>query len=103
MESGVGVTRLKLIDIVDLAYTFDDQATIYAKKEWDGQSDAVVDFEPDDGSLPISARSIGATYFLEVSILLDVIEFYNKTAKTIALIDCVIYYAKYDAFPSGLT
>lgn len=57
---------MKLIDIVSQLDNFDEEMTIYASEPWDLNSDALVDFEPDEGGLPLEAREKNLEYFLEV-------------------------------------
>lgn len=64
----------KLIDILQNLASFDQEATIYAKKPWDCNSTALVLAEPEAGGIPIEARELGATYFLEVFVAAEFLE-----------------------------
>lgn len=57
---------MTLLDVVTNLDTFDSESTIYAAEPWSRTSAAVVATEPDDGSVPRDAASLGATYFIEV-------------------------------------
>ena len=50
---------------------FDLHDTIYALEPWRPESEAVVGRELEDGSFPPEAKSRGMSYFLEVSIALE--------------------------------
>ena len=87
-------------DMIDRLDECDAGQTIYATDN-SPTAMAVVDFEPDDGTLPASA--MGMKYLLEVSLARDAIRVWSEwrngrqpmlDEKTQA----VLYYAEHDAF-----
>lgn len=57
---------MRLIDVVAAMESLDRDLTIYASEPWGGDSDASLEFEPEDGELPPEAVAQGMKYFLEV-------------------------------------
>jgi hypothetical protein len=70
-------SRMRLVDIVKKIHEFDRTHTIYAAKPWHADSLAVVEYEPDDGSIPPIASGLNLLYFLEIEIARDVLEGWN--------------------------
>jgi hypothetical protein len=92
---------MKIEEVLLNLGSFDQEATIFATEPWTRRSDAVVDFPPDDHSLPESAIAAGADYFLEVSIALECLNGWIRhlkyTPSSDEICDRLIYYARYDA------
>jgi len=65
---------MRLCEVIEALARFDCGDTIYARKPWTAQSEAVVAREPDAGGLPAKAEQTGMAYFLEVAIAQEVIE-----------------------------
>ena len=62
---------MKLIEIIADIENYDDLMTVYAKKDWNPNSEAMVIEPPEDGNIrPID----GYDYFLEVFIIKEWIE-----------------------------
>ena len=57
---------MRIVDIVADLADHNEELTIYAKKPWSCDSEAVLAHEPDAGGLPPEAAAIGAVYFIEV-------------------------------------
>ncbi|NVJ60085.1 MAG: hypothetical protein HWE27_06840 [Gammaproteobacteria bacterium] len=61
-----------LLDVIKDIDSFDDDKTIYAKKPWTINSEALVDFEPESGGNPETAE--GFDYFIEVFLAIEFLE-----------------------------
>jgi len=74
--------------------------TIYAAKPWTGNSDVIIELQPEKG-LPAEAAQRGLEYFLEVFIALEVIEGWEanngRSPDINETCERLIYYATYDA------
>lgn len=92
-----------LIEIAAAYKELDAEDTIFAKKPWTGQSEAVV-MRDVDGRVPDEAKSLGLDYFLEISItneFLDAWVDWSRTQGAEPTLEqkCqrLIQYATYDA------
>lgn len=65
---------MKLSDVIKQLEKLDDELTIYAREPWAPDSEASVELEPDDGSLPSQAKRQGLVYFLEVFVAQEFVE-----------------------------
>jgi hypothetical protein len=65
---------IRLRDMVSGIDSIDDELTIYAATSWTPDSLAIVRHEPEGGGEPPEAKALGMTYFLEVSIVKEVLE-----------------------------
>lgn len=92
---------LTLAEIVRSLPRLDPELTIYASEPWTGDSAAVVDYEPDEGGLPESARQAGLAYFLEVDVASEVADdwkdYMEGGASDLDLCNRLISYAVNDA------
>jgi len=60
---------MKLLDVLRTINSLDEGSTVYATEPWTQDSTAIVEVEPDEGGLPVSAQERGMTYFLEVALI----------------------------------
>ncbi|WP_455819465.1 hypothetical protein [Pseudomonas cerasi] len=92
---------MTLIDVINQLDSFDSDDTIYAKKPWMPDSEAIVATEPDDGGVPDKAAKIDAEYFLEVFLAVEFLEGWlsNFDQKPTGKEQCLrlIQYAENDA------
>ena len=67
---------VKLIELVERLAELDDEETIYARKPWTNDSDAMVVRIPDDklNEDPLEATEAGLAYFLESFVAREVME-----------------------------
>lgn len=65
---------MTLLQVIEELDPLDKEGIIYASKPWMENSKAMVLREPEAGGLPLEARKLGLTYFLEVFIAQDFIE-----------------------------
>lgn len=63
---------MTLLQVIKALDSFDDEKTIYARKPWTIESEAIVDFEPESGGVPNSAQ--GLDYFIEVFLAVEFME-----------------------------
>lgn len=70
---------MKLIDVIVNIDSFDESHTIYSVAPWHENSPCVVEYEPDDGSLPDAAKSQQMEYFLEVFLVKEFIEGWTQS------------------------
>lgn len=106
-----GVTRRTLAEILEHLDQFNDEEdedddrvlTIYASKQaqGSGSSEAVVCYQPDDGSIPDQAE--GLKYLLEVFLAKDAIRVWSEWRQNAApatqdRVDAVLYYATHNAY-----
>jgi hypothetical protein len=73
--------------------------TIYATTPWSPVSCAVVASDANGVDLPPEAASINAVYFLEISIIHELINGPLSAVGDEELVNQVIYYATYDSLP----
>ncbi|MFW9928717.1 MAG: hypothetical protein ACFFD1_04950 [Candidatus Thorarchaeota archaeon] len=92
---------MNLVKLIEQLEEFDDSMTIYAEKPWSPNSKALVEYEPETGSLPENAKAHKLSYFLEVFIardfLNDWIASQNATPSLEAQCKRLISYALNDA------
>lgn len=69
-----GENSMNIFDIVKNISQFSSEHTIYATKPWDLHSRAVVLEEPEDDLIPESVRNTDMEYFLEISLVKEIIE-----------------------------
>ena len=88
---------MKLIEAMDeirRGDEFDDLMTVYAKREWTPDSEAIMTQQPEGGSIvPID----GHDYFLEVFIIKDWVDELDSTGVTPEQCNRIIQYAINDA------
>lgn len=65
---------MTLLDVITKLSRQDDELTIYAKSPWSINSDAILDYEPEEGGLPDSAIDLNMEYFIGVYTALDFID-----------------------------
>lgn len=65
--------QTSLSEVVRTLAALDSELTIYAVPPWTCDATALVHREPDDGAVPDEAKVLGAVYFLEVAIALEVL------------------------------
>jgi hypothetical protein len=88
---------MKLIEALNLISAneeFDDLMTVYVKKPWGVDSDAIIVPQPEDGSItPVD----GHDYFLEVFIIKDWLDDLGSSEVSEATCNRIIQYAINDA------
>lgn len=93
------VTTLR--EIVATLDVLDDELTIYARKPWSPDCEAVVAREPDEGGLPQEAEEKSMAYFLEVFLAQEFLSSWVAAQPEPPSIDqqCdrLAQYAQYDA------
>ena len=88
---------MKLIDVLNEIRRrdgFDDLMTVYARREWTPDSDAIITRQPEDGS---TAPIDGHYYFLEVFIIKDWVDELDAQGVTTDQCNRIIQYAINDA------
>ena len=95
------MSTAKLIDVVANLASYDADLTIYVKKPWTCESQAIVAQEPDEGGLPAEAKANGYAYFIEVFNASDFLKGWTtnvaRTASTREQCIRLIHYAINDA------
>ena len=88
---------MRLIDIINeirMRDSLDDRMTVYAKREWTPNSEAILTQQPEDGStVPID----GHDYFLEAFIIKDWVDELESPEVTPEQCNRIIQYAINDA------
>lgn len=69
-----GGNEMTLNDVIKQLDSLDDENTIYVKKPWSPDSEAIVATEPDEGGVPDEAAKINAEYFLEIFLANEFLE-----------------------------
>jgi hypothetical protein len=89
----------KLIDLIAKIDQMDPEDVICAKPEWLPESEARVFRLTEDCRVPNEAKALGYEYFLEVDVILQIIEeFSNRPDASLeAKCERIIHYATYDA------
>jgi len=92
---------MTLLEITEKQQEIDPELTIYAVTPWSPKSQAVVEAEPQGGTIPGDAIRAGMSYFLEVAVARDFWEDLQTTqTKQGSLQECcqrLIDYAVIDA------
>ena len=70
--------RMKLIEVIENIDKFDESYTIYAITPWHENSECIVEYESDDGSLPDAAKSQQMDYLLEVFLVKEFLDGWIK-------------------------
>lgn len=94
---------MKLSQAIDAVINSDESSVIFAKKPWQLDSNAIIDNLDEDYRVPQHISDSGFEYFLESELIHELSEI--KAEKKISLeklIELVIYYAEYDAYPDWL-
>ncbi|MCB1233115.1 MAG: hypothetical protein KDN19_22925, partial [Verrucomicrobiae bacterium] len=89
--------RMKLIEVLNqirMGDSMDDRMTVYAKREWTPNSDAILTLQPKDGS---TAAIDGHDYFLEAFIIKDWVDELDSPEITTEHCSRIIQYAINDA------
>jgi len=91
---------MKLRDALDQADNLSDDKVIFARKPWTLETDADIGMLDADLRVPASITNRGLDYFLEVSVVHEVLGVFETRKSTAderrALL---LYYAEYDAYP----
>lgn len=69
-----GGNEMTLNDVISQLDSLDDENTIYVKKPWSPDAEAIVPTEPDEGGVPEEAAKINAEYFLEIFLANEFLE-----------------------------
>jgi len=94
------VNSRRLINVVAQLSELDDELCIFVRQPWGREADAVLMRLSDDFSVPAEIKDTGFSYFLEVSVALEILEqFLLRSPSLEQITDSVIYYAENDAFP----
>jgi hypothetical protein len=89
----------RLIDLIANIAQMDAEDVIFAKREWQPESDAKVFRLTEDYRVPEEAKELGYEYFLEVDVIRQVLEEFRDRVDAPLEEKCrrVIHYALYDA------
>ena len=89
----------RLIDLIANIAQMDAEDVIFAKREWQPESDAKVFRLTEDCRVPEEAKELGYEYFLEVDVIRQVLEEFRDRVDAPLEEKCrrVIHYALYDA------
>lgn len=90
---------LTILDIVRDLFELNDELVIFAVEPWTPESPAMLIELENDFDKPAAAVEAGMTYFIEVFIAQDFLEFWvrNDHPPLRQVCDRLIYYAAYDA------
>jgi len=92
---------MKLIDAIRHVDDESEDMTICARRPWRADSDACLVRVPAMSKIPKQVIDDGYEYFLEDSVLREILEMPEaQTLSEEAKVDLVIYYAENDAYPS---
>jgi hypothetical protein len=89
----------KLIELIANVDQMDAEDVIFAKRDWQSESEARVFRLTEDYRAPDEAKLLGYEYFLEVDVIRQVLEEFHDRADASLEEKCqrVIHYAVYDA------
>lgn len=91
---------MKLEEALDQVQQLDDDAVIFAKKPWTLESDAEIGPLDSDLRVPKPIIDRGLEYFLESSVVREVLEVFGNRESTEAERRALLmYYAENDAYP----
>lgn len=74
---------MTLIDAIRQAETLDPEATIYASEPWTENTEVIVTVESPTGDLPDAAVEMAMVYFLEVSVVHDLLEDMRRSSELV--------------------
>ncbi len=89
----------KLVELIASIYQMDAEDVIFAKRDWQPESEARVFKLTEDYRAPDEAKELGYEYLLEVDIIRQVLEEFHDRADVSLEEKCkrVIHYAVYGA------
>jgi hypothetical protein len=89
----------RLIDLIVSIAQMDAEDVIFAKPNWQPESEARVFRLTEDYRVPEEAKELGYEYFLEVDVIRQVLEEFRERADASLEAKCrrVVDYATYDA------
>jgi hypothetical protein len=91
---------VKLENILDLVEQLNDDDVIFAKKPWTFDSEAEVGQLDSSFKGPEEFESRGLVYFLEATLIREVLEVFGDYKPTLTERRALLmYYAEYDAYP----
>ncbi len=91
---------MKLSQAIETVINADDSSVVFAEKPWQFDSNAIIDNLDENYRVPQHIHDAGFEYFLESELIHELAEI--KTEKNFSLeklIELIIYYAEYDAYP----
>ncbi len=92
-----------LVDLLSNIKEQPDDCFVGVRRPWTPSSEAVLVPIPPDMRFPAEARAQGFEYFLEVSIINEILaDFSNSEPSAGQRAAFVIYYAENDAFPESV-
>lgn len=94
---------MKLVDAIQNVVTMADDAVIFAKKPWGPESVSVISKFNHKLGVPDELKQSGFDYFLEKPLVDEL--FLARKERNLSLdqiIELVIYYATYDAYPDWI-
>lgn len=91
---------MKLLDAIAKLDELPDETFICARRPWSHDSEIKLIPFPEDLRIPEDVKAQGYEYFLEVSTAKEILEgFLERKPSLDQIVDFVIYYAEYDAYP----
>jgi hypothetical protein len=97
------IRTMKLADAIGMIAQMGDADVVFAKVPWTPDAEAVISALNQQLGVPDELKQAGFRYFLEKSLIDELMMVRNdKRLNSEQLIDFVIYYAEYDAYPPWL-
>jgi hypothetical protein len=95
------ISERTLVDVIGNLSSYDKELTIYATRPWSCDSKVILAYEPAEGGLPPEAKDNGYAYFLEVFLVVEVLDGWLQSQRQLpsAREQCerVIHYKLFDA------
>ena len=91
---------MQLIEVLSNLDALPDDAFVCARKPWAPNSEIKLVTYQNDLQVPDSVKAQGFEYFLEVETIREILEGFLPYSPSLKqIVDFVLYYAEYDAFP----
>lgn len=91
---------MKIVEAVEQLSTFEEMATICARRPWSAEAECVVIMLDRGGGVPKDTTAAGFEYFLDVHVALEVLDvFEERTPTTDEKVRLIVHYAEHDAYP----
>lgn len=94
---------MMLSQAIETIIDADDSSVVFAEKPWQFDSNAIIDNLDGNYRVPQHIRDAGLEYFLESELIHELAEIKSeKNFSLEKLIELIIYYAEFDAYPDWL-
>ena len=91
---------MKIVEAVEEISTLDRSITICARRPWTGEAECVLITLDRGVTVPKATTAAGFEYFLDVHVILEVLQVFGKREPTAdEKLRLILFYAENDAYP----